>query len=216
MPTTQQRELQKGVAPGTISRHRARAPSLTHATGPRSRMAPAGVLRIPLQSSPVWDIRSSLSRICFRTRRGAAGYPEVKRGPKFRKFGLGRRVSFRHLQGGDVRVCDKCQRERNDHIVLLRCVARKGGRHEGRFIANLSVQSKYWKKGPVRLDSLPEFALEIRQGDHFLSFDMYKGYRHFQLAPAMRDWFIFRYGHRYFQRIALPFGWGRSPLWLNC
>lgn len=28
----------------------------------------------------------------------------------------------------------------------------------------------------------------------------------------MRDWFIFRYGGRYFQCIALPFGWGPSAL----
>lgn len=29
------------------------------------------------------------------------------------------------------------------------------------FTVNLSVQSKHWKKGSVRLDSQPEFALEI-------------------------------------------------------
>lgn len=31
----------------------------------------------------------------------------------------------------------------------------------------------------------------------------------------MRKWFIFRYGGRYYQCVALPFGWGRSPLWFT-
>lgn len=31
----------------------------------------------------------------------------------------------------------------------------------------------------------------------------------------MRDWFIFRYEGRYYQCVALQFGWGRSPLWFT-
>lgn len=86
---------------------------------------------------------------------------------------------------------------------------------KGRFVVNLSKQSKHWPKGSVRMDSISEFALELQHGDHFLSMDLYKGYRHFRLAPAMRDWFIFRYEGRYYQCVALPFGWGRSPLWFT-
>lgn len=45
--------------------------------------------------------------------------------------------------------------------------------------------------------------------------EMKKGYRQFRLAPAMRDWFIFQYDGRYFQCVALLFGWCRSPLWFT-
>jgi hypothetical protein len=29
----------------------------------------------------------------------------------------------------------------------------------------------------------------------------------------MRDWFLFRYEGCFYRCIALPFGWGRSPMW---
>lgn len=89
------------------------------------------------------------------------------------------------------------------------------GNRKGRFVVNLSVQSKHWAKGSLRMESLPEFACNIQKNDHFMSFDIQKGYRHFRLAPAMRNWFIFRYEEEYYQCIALPFGWGRSPLWFT-
>ena len=62
------------------------------------------------------------------------------------------------------------------------------------------------------MESILEFAMNIQEGDHMLSMDIESGYRHFRLHPAMRDWFIFRYEDRYYQCVALPFGWGRSPL----
>ena len=40
-----------------------------------------------------------------------------------------------------------------------------------------------------------------------------KGYRHLRLAPGIRDWFLLKYHGRYFRCLALPFGWGRSPIW---
>jgi hypothetical protein len=39
-----------------------------------------------------------------------------------------------------------------------------------------------------------------------VSFDIQAGYRHFRLAPQMRDWFLFRYDGRFYRCIALPFG----------
>jgi hypothetical protein len=48
-----------------------------------------------------------------------------------------------------------------------------------------------------------------------VSFDIQAGYRHFRLAPQMRDWFLFRYDGRFYRCIALPFGWGRSPMWFT-
>jgi hypothetical protein len=45
-----------------------------------------------------------------------------------------------------------------------------------------------------------------------LSFDVKAGYQHFRLAPQMRDWLHFTYDGRLNMFIALPFGWGRSPM----
>lgn len=86
---------------------------------------------------------------------------------------------------------------------------------KGRFVVNLAKQSKHWRKGSVRMESLSEFATGIQKGDHFLSMDIEKGYRHFRLSPVMRDWFIFKYLGHYYQCVTLPFGWGRSPLWFT-
>lgn len=86
---------------------------------------------------------------------------------------------------------------------------------KGRFVVNLPKQSKHWAKGSVRMESLSQFGMEIQKGDHFISMDLYKGYRHFRLAPAMRDWFNIHYEGIYYRCIALPFGWGRSPLWFT-
>lgn len=86
---------------------------------------------------------------------------------------------------------------------------------KGRFVVNLSKQSKRWKKGTVKMESLSEFAMEMQKGDHFISMDIHKGYRHFRLHPSMRDWFVFRYVGKYYQCVALPFRWGRSPLWFT-
>jgi hypothetical protein len=48
-----------------------------------------------------------------------------------------------------------------------------------------------------------------------ISFDIKAGYRHFRLAPRMRDWFLFAYDGRFYRFIALPFGWGRNPMWFT-
>lgn len=82
------------------------------------------------------------------------------------------------------------------------------GERKGRFVVNVSKQSKHWARGSVRMETIPHYAMDMEQGDHFLSFDIKSGYRAFRLAPKMRDWFIFRYAGRYFRCIALPFGWG--------
>lgn len=46
-----------------------------------------------------------------------------------------------------------------------------------------------------------------------LSMDIHRGYYMFRLHPAMRDWFLFHYGGRYFRCVGLPLGWGNSALW---
>lgn len=65
------------------------------------------------------------------------------------------------------------------------------------------------------MDSISAFVMQIKKGDHFLSIDNVKGYRHFLLHTAMRDWFIFHWEGTLYQCVALPFGWGRSPLWFT-
>ena len=79
---------------------------------------------------------------------------------------------------------------------------------KGRFVVNFCKQSKKWAKGSARMESLAEFASDIQKGDHFLSMDVQKGYRHLRLHPDMRDWFIFRWEGRYYHCVALQFGWG--------
>jgi Reverse transcriptase (RNA-dependent DNA polymerase) len=65
------------------------------------------------------------------------------------------------------------------------------------------------------METLPEYALELDHGEKMMSFDIQAGYRHFRLAPQMNDWFLFRYDRRFYRCIALPFGWGRSPMWFT-
>ena len=86
---------------------------------------------------------------------------------------------------------------------------------KGRFVVNLSEQSKHWPKGSIRMETMTSFSLQVREGDHMVSFDIRSGYRHFRLAPKMRNYFLFRYQGKYYRCVALPFGWGRSPLWFT-
>lgn len=46
---------------------------------------------------------------------------------------------------------------------------------KGRFFVKLSRQSTHWPKGSPRMESLPEFAISIRKGDHFILFDIREG-----------------------------------------
>jgi hypothetical protein len=86
---------------------------------------------------------------------------------------------------------------------------------KGRFLVNLSKQSKHWPKGGIRMETLPEYALELERGEKMVSLDIQAGNRHFRLAPQMRDWFFFRYDGRFYRCIALSLGWGLSPIWLT-
>lgn len=65
------------------------------------------------------------------------------------------------------------------------------------------------------MENLPEFACHLRKGEHMLSMDIVKGYRLLRIHPSMRDWFLFSFAGKFYQCIALPFGWGRSPLWFT-
>jgi Reverse transcriptase (RNA-dependent DNA polymerase) len=86
---------------------------------------------------------------------------------------------------------------------------------KGLFVVNLSKKSKHWHKGSVRIGTLPEYALKLEHGKKMVSFDIQAGFRHFRIAPQMRDWFLFRYDGRCYRCVALPFGWVRSPIWFT-
>jgi hypothetical protein len=55
----------------------------------------------------------------------------------------------------------------------------------------------------------------VRTREKMVSFDIQEGYRHFGLAPQMRDWFLFRCDGIFYRCIALSVGWGRSPMWFT-
>jgi hypothetical protein len=102
-------------------------------------------------------------------------------------------------------------------IISLIFVVWKDGPEgiKGRFVVNLSKKSKHWHKKSVRIETLPEYALKLERGENMVSFDIQAGYGHLRLAQQMRYWFLFRYDGRFYRCIALPFGWGRSPMWFT-
>ena len=91
----------------------------------------------------------------------------------------------------------------------------EGTERKGRFVLNFHRQSKHWPKGSIKMETIPSFAVELERDDVMFSFDVQSGYRHFFLHPDMRDFFLFHYEGRYYRCIALPFGWGRSPMWFT-
>ena len=86
------------------------------------------------------------------------------------------------------------------------------GARKGRFVVNLSRQSKFWAKGSVKMERLEEFTDELEEGERLISFDLVAGYRHVHLHPLMLNYFLFAYAGRVYRCLALPFGWGRSAL----
>lgn len=107
------------------------------------------------------------------------------------------------------------ERVKKGLMVSSAFVVWQGEEKKGRFVINFHRQSKHWAKGSIKMETIPSFALEMERDDFMFSFDIKAGYRHFYLHPSMRDYFMFRYENRYFRCIALPFGWGRSPLWFT-
>lgn len=80
-----------------------------------------------------------------------------------------------------------------------------------RLVVNLSKLDGFFKSQSVKMETLESFALDLKSNDHLFSFDIAKGYHHFRLHPAIRNWFIFRLENKYYRCIALPFGWQLSP-----
>ena len=87
-----------------------------------------------------------------------------------------------------------------------------------RAVADLSHLSEHYDKIHTTNTTLEGFSASLLPGDHLISMDLSSGYNHFRLHPDMRKYFTvsvqFANGEvRYFQYIALPFGWSRSGYW---
>lgn len=153
----------------------------------------------------------------MNSKRGTAG--SCRKSHKLRgqsricAVGPRRKLSDRSILEGDLGSCMEVQGQgscnffRVHHLERFRRCGRKG-----KFIINLSVQSKHWSRGAVKMETLPEFAVSIITGDHMMSMDIVKGYRLLRLHLAKREWFIFRYEGEYDQCFALLLRCGLSRL----
>lgn len=52
----------------------------------------------------------------------------------------------------------------------------------------------------------------LKNGDHLITFEIKRFYRHMYLHPDVRDFFKFRYAERVYRYLAMPFWWERSGL----
>lgn len=87
-----------------------------------------------------------------------------------------------------------------------------------RATADLSHLSDHYEPIRTTNTTLEGFSASLLPGDYLISMDLSSGYNHFRLHPGMRKYFTVsvQYANgaeRYFQYIALPFGWSRSGYW---
>jgi Reverse transcriptase (RNA-dependent DNA polymerase) len=177
------------------------------------RVASARRIPVPLPGNKVWHLRASYHTVCVRRSDG-----ELPQSVEDLEFGVEdlragcEEGMYEEIHGEDMNVLQAKGRMISSAFVVWQDVV--DGR-KGRFVVNLSKQSKHWKQGRVKMETLPQYAMDLEKGDHMVSFDIMSGYRHFRLVPRLRDWFFFRYNGRFFRCITLPFGWGRSTLWFT-
>lgn len=82
-----------------------------------------------------------------------------------------------------------------------------------RAVAGLHHFSSHWHPQHKKVSTLESFAAQFMKRDRMIAFDLQVGYNHFRLHPAISVYFTVKFGTRYFQYIALPFGWRRSGVW---
>jgi hypothetical protein len=138
---------------------------------------------VPCRS--VWDSGATLHHI--QQRKSHKPVPSDPRGPRVWARGSSSWMPRRHVK----RVtAGEAERIRSTGAMISSSVVVWQDGPEGRkwrFVVNLSKQSKHWPKGSVRMETLPEYTLELEYGEKMVSFDIQAGYRHFRLAPQMRD-----------------------------
>ena len=80
-----------------------------------------------------------------------------------------------------------------------------------RLVVNLSKQSKRWKKGSLKMDSIAEFASSIQKDDHPLSFNIKKRVSPLQVAPIYVALVHFSMGRTVLPMHCTPFRMGALP-----
>lgn len=82
-----------------------------------------------------------------------------------------------------------------------------------RAVADLKYLSSFWDARLTKCDTLESNAPQLKKEDQLISFDLESGYHQFRLHPTMRKWFVVKFAGRWFQYVALPFGWRLSGYW---
>lgn len=75
-----------------------------------------------------------------------------------------------------------------------------------RSVAGMSHLSTFCNPRHKNLSSLESFAVMLKPRDRMLSLYLKGGYHHLIFHPGLRKYFVERFGNRYVQYIALPFG----------
>jgi hypothetical protein len=166
---------------------------------------------VPCRS--VWDSGATLHP--FQQRRGHEPDSSDPGGPRVWARGHSGWMPGRHVRRGDDRRGREDSQYRCNDIVKLCSMARRSRGKERELCGKPieAIQALAQRKREKRDTARVRFELE--HGEKMVSFDIQAGYRHFRLAPQMRDWFLFRYDGRFYRCIALPFGSGRSPMWFT-
>jgi hypothetical protein len=101
--------------------------------------------------------------------------PEISQSPEDLEFGMEDRREGCHT-GIDEEIPRKeAERLRANGLMISNAftVWQDGAQGRiGRFVVNFNRQSKHWKKGTVKMESLTSFGLDLRQGDQMIPFDI--------------------------------------------
>lgn len=62
---------------------------------------------------------------------------------------------------------------------------------KGQFLLPFHAHIKHWPRGSVKMETIPTFAMDMKNEDTFLSFDIESGSHQFYFYSDMRDYFLF-------------------------
>lgn len=125
---------------------------------------------------------------------------------------FGRKIIEKRLSEGIWRELDTSSLEREPHCISEEFLVFKE-KEIDRSDGNFSHLTSFFDCPKMKYDVLEEVLVDIRKNDYLLSWDFKSGYNHFRLHPSMRKLLLVNFMGRFFQNIALPFGWGPSGYW---